>query len=88
MKKRTAFSGILSFMALALFVSCGSTMSLPEYLGHLDAGEYKPCIAELEKRNAQDSNNDRIRDNFDIAMMKHYQKDYDSSLSILNDRSE
>ena len=67
-----------------LLISCGSTMSLPEYLDHLDSGDYKTCVTELEKNNAKDSNSNRIRDNFEIAMIKHYQKDYDTSLAILN----
>ncbi|MBB5227382.1 hypothetical protein DYE50_00720 [Treponema ruminis] len=82
--KRIAFPGFLLLPLLGTIISCGSTMSLPQYLEHLDSGEYKPCISELEKRNAQEKNNDRIRDNFDLAMIRHYQKDYDSSLSILN----
>lgn len=60
-------------------------MPLNEYLGHLDAGDYKPCVTELEKKNAEEVNNDRIRDNFDLAMIRHYQKDYDSSLLLLNE---
>ena len=83
--KRTAFFGFLIVSLLSLFVSCGSTMSLPLYLEKLDAGDYKPCLSQLEKKNAKASNNDRIRDNFDMAMIRHYQKDYDSSLAILNE---
>ena len=82
--KRTAFYISFFLFVSALLISCGSTMELPEYLGHLDSGEYKTCISELEKKNSKDSNPERIRDNFDIAMMQHYQKDYDSSLKILN----
>ena len=59
-------------------------MSLPDYLTALDSGDYKACISELEKKNKK-ANSDRIRDNFDIAMMRHYQKDYNSSLSILGE---
>ncbi|MBQ9908657.1 MAG: hypothetical protein IJM48_02545 [Treponema sp.] len=83
--KRIAFNGFLSVSILSLLISCGSTMSLSQYLEHLDSGEYNPCISELEKKNSKESNNDRIRDNFDLAMIRHYQKDYDSSLSILNE---
>ena len=60
-------------------------MSVNDYLGYLEAGDYKPCVNEIEDKNAAESNNDRIRDNFDLAMIRHYQKDYDSSLSILNE---
>ena len=82
--KRRAFFGFLSVLVSSLFVSCASTkMTTPEYLGYLDDGDYKKCIAFLEKKNKKNNDN-LIRDNFDIAMMKHYQKDYDSSLSILN----
>ena len=59
-------------------------MSVPKYLENLDSENYTPCAAELERRNAK-KNNDRIRDNFDLAMIKHYQKDYDSSLAILGE---
>lgn len=82
--KRKAFLGFLAVLISSLLISCGSTMTLPQYLEHLDAGDYKPCVSELEHRNAKESNNDRIRDNFDLAMIRHYQKDYDSSLSIMN----
>ena len=82
--KRNAFFGFLLFPFLSIIISCGSTMSLPQYLEHLDSEEYSPCVSELEKRNAKESNNDRIRDNFELAMIRHYQKNYDSSLSILN----
>ena len=60
-------------------------MSLPEYLGSLDSGDYEYCLDEIERRNSEESNPDRIRDNFDDAMIKHYQKDYDSSLKIMNE---
>ena len=63
-------------------------MPTGEYLSHLDAEDYKPCISYLEKKNSKESNNDRIRDNFDLAMMKHYQKEYDSSLAILNETDQ
>ena len=82
--KRIAFSGFLSFFVFSLLISCGSTkLTSSEYLACLDAGDYQPCIEYLEEKNEK-ANDDRIRDNFDIAMMKHFQKDYDSSLSILN----
>lgn len=67
------------------FVACASSrLAVPEYLGYLDAGEYKPCISYIEKKNGRKSNSDRIRDNFDLAMIRHYQKKYDESLEILN----
>ncbi|MCR4822415.1 MAG: hypothetical protein K5873_06035 [Treponema sp.] len=59
-------------------------MTPPEYLSYLDSGNYKACITDLEDKNQDESNPDRIRDNFDIAMMRHYQKNYDASLEILN----
>lgn len=59
-------------------------MTNNEYLSYLDTGDYAPCISNIEAKNAKSSNKDRIRDNFDLAMMKHYEKDYDSSLEILN----
>ncbi len=39
-------------------------------------------------QNSRQQTGDIIRDNFDIAMMKHYQKDYDGSLTILNATNE
>ena len=83
--RRFASFGVPLFLCLLLLISCASTkMPVPEYLEHLDSGEYKPCIAHLEKKNKKNSNTDRVRDNFDLAMMKHFQKDYTSSLEILN----
>ena len=82
--KRIAHLIVLSLITF-LFLSCGSTkMTDAQYLAYMDEGNYKPCISYLEAKNAQKSNSDRIRDNFDIAMMKHYQKDYTSSRDILN----
>ncbi len=81
---RIAFFGFLAISISSLLISCGSTMSLPEYLGSLDSGDYKTCTNFIDEKNSEKSNPDRIRDNFDDAMMKHYQKDYDSSLKIMN----
>ena len=82
--KRIALSGFLAFLVFSLLISCGSTkLTSSEYLDCLDAGDYAPCIEYLEEKNEK-SNDDRIRDNFDLAMMKHFQKDYDSSLLVLN----
>ena len=76
---------LFSFLLCLGLISCGSTkMTTNDYLAHLDSGDYKPCISYLEEKNSKKNNNNRIRDNFDIAMIRHYQKDYDSSLSILN----
>ncbi|MBR1536864.1 MAG: hypothetical protein IJ630_07995 [Treponema sp.] len=66
-------------------LSCTTTMSLPEYLQNLDSENYKACTSELERRNAKTTNDDRIRDNFDLALIKHYQKDYETSLKILGE---
>ncbi len=60
-------------------------MSTNDYLSHLDAGDYNQCISTLERKNSKKGNSDKIRDNFDLAMIRHYQKDYNSSLSILNE---
>ncbi|MBQ9205475.1 MAG: hypothetical protein IJ158_02035 [Treponema sp.] len=84
MSKRNSSLLFLAFIFLIALVGCAS-MPTGEYLSHLDAEDYKPCISYLEKKNSKESNNDRIRDNFDLAMMKHYQKEYDSSLAILNE---
>lgn len=81
---KNAISFILCTSAF-LFVSCGSTrLSSPEYLARLDSGDYKSCLDDIEKAGKKKSNPDKIRDNFDEAMIRHYQKDYDSSLKILN----
>ena len=85
MTKFIRFQFLLFSSFFTLFVVGCASMPTEEYLAHLDAEDYKPCISHLEKKNSKESNNDRIRDNFDIAMMKHYQKDYDSSLQILNE---
>lgn len=77
---------LVFLLSVGLFVSCGSTrMSVNDYLGHLEAGDYNACVSELEAKNAEKTNNDRIRDNFDLAMIQHYQKEYDSSLAVLNE---
>lgn len=82
--KRIAFSGFLTFFVFSLLISCGSTkLTHSEYLACLDAGDYDTCIEFLEEKNEK-ANDDRIRDNFDLAMMKHFQKDYGSSLQVLN----
>ena len=83
--KRIACTAFLTFLISSFFISCGSTkMTNPQYLSYLDSENYAPCISYLEAKNKK-ANSDRIRDNFDLAMMKHYQKDYDSSLAILNE---
>lgn len=69
---------------LLSLISCGSTkMTTSQYLSYLDSENYAPCISYLEAKNKK-SNPDIVRDNFDLAMMRHFQKDYDSSLQILN----
>lgn len=84
------FWALLTLLSLLVFISinfasCASTrLSPPEYLSYLDSGNYKVCLKEIEDKNSDESNPDRIRDNFDAAMIKHYQKDYESSLKILN----
>ena len=82
-KRKLSFLFFISLISIGL-ISCGSTMSLPEYLGSLDSGDYTTCTNFIDEKNAEKSNPDRIRDNFDDAMIKHYQKDYDSSLKIMN----
>lgn len=86
---------------LALFVSCASgnasgegkkkgkssIKTNPDYLNALDSGDYDSCIAYLENKNAKNEKKqkDYIRDYFDIAMMQHLSKDYESSISNLNE---
>ena len=83
--KRIACTAFLTCLISSFFISCGSTkMTSPQYLSYLDSENYAPCISYLEAKNKK-NNSDRIRDNFDLAMMKHFQKDYDSSLEILNE---
>lgn len=59
-------------------------MTLPQYLENLDTGTYAPCTQELEKK-LEKPNGDRIRDNYELGMIKHFQKDYDSSLKIMGE---
>ena len=83
--KRIACTAFLTCLVSSFFISCGSTkMTNPQYLSYLDSENYAPCVSYLEAKN-KEANSDRIRDNFDLAMIKHYQKDYDSSLQILNE---
>ncbi|WP_407428074.1 hypothetical protein [Treponema sp.] len=84
MKKNLRPSFSICFSVLLTLAGCAS-MPTDQYLAHLDSGEYNPCISYLEKKNKKKPGKDIIRDNFDVAMMKHYQKDYDSSLKILNE---
>ena len=83
--KRIAFLAFLTFTISSFFVSCASSkMTNSLYLSYLDSGDYEPCISYLEEKNKSEKNSDRVRDEFDLAMMRHFQKDYDSSLEILN----
>ncbi len=53
-----------------------------EYLQRLDEGEYESIIAFLEQRNAKKPGNQFIRDEFEIAMLRHLQKEYDESARL------
>ena len=82
--KQLSIFFIFSLFSLEFF-SCGSTkLTTPEYLNNLDDENYKVCEKYLTAKVESKSNDNRIRDNFDLAMIKHFQKDYDSSLKILN----
>lgn len=63
-------------------------MTAADYLVALNDGDYASCMQYLADKNAKKETGDIIRDNFDLAMMKHYQKDYDGSLALLNATNE
>lgn len=59
-----------------------------DFLNMMNDGDYAACISYLEEKNAKKEGDDIIRDAFDIAMMKHWLKDYDASLTLLNSTNE
>jgi len=80
-----------SFLMLAvlLLASCASTktngnkLTFEEYTNRLDERDFDTCIDYLESQNKK-KNNNRIKDNFDEAMLLHYKGEYEKSLEILN----
>ncbi len=60
-------------------------MSDPEYLAKIDSGSYEDCIIYLQAKNSKKrSKKDIIRDYYDAAMMLHYKKKYEESLTLMN----
>lgn len=85
---RKCFVSSLFFLFSIILFSCASTKKLSDekYLEQLDSFDYGPCISFLQSEIKKvPKSKDLIRDNYDMAMMLHYQKKYDESLAIMNE---
>ncbi len=79
------FVFLAAFLSL-FFTSCASMgMSNADYLSLLDSGDYAECFSYLKAKNSKKVlKRDAIRNYYDAAMLLHYQKKYDESLTLMN----